>query len=629
MRELRHVVEGEQVSIRVAEHEEDLDPFRDFVRRNLRGLAFDTETTGLDIYSQKFRVRLAQFGNPTESWVIPVEFGGRFVEDVRRTLLGVDKLFVQNGGFDLQVSDRHLDVPMEKLWRKTRDTKIPAHLVDPRGQEEGGIGHSLEALTANYIDRAVAEEVKGSISKIAKEYKTNKNGVWAKVDIDHPGYNLYAGMDTILAARLAKKLFPLVPASSRELVDFEHEVAEICSYMERTGFLLDVDYTKRLSERLHEEEEHYAEIAAKLGCENVNSTDQVADVLESRGVNLPGRTPSGKRKVDKTVLDKLVKEGDEFASAVVEAKKARKWRTTWVDTFLDNMDVDGRCHASINSLRARTARMSITGIPAQTLPSKDWMIRRCFVADPGHVIGSIDYKAQELRVLAARSGDPTMIRAFNLPDDDEGSDLHILTARAAFGQHITKAHKERGYAKVVNFGRVYGGGVAVVMEQTGLDEETATRVVKGFDDAYPLVKAYSNKLMKEARRNGFITTSTGRRLPVDRQRAYAALNYDIQSSSRDVTCRGLVRLHRAGFTPYLRLPVHDEVVGSFPREKAQWGVNRVGELMGERMGPVYIGTDPTVTGKSWGHEYMKTADAKPDVELIARADAEIRASGLW
>ncbi|AIG78422.1 DNA polymerase [Amycolatopsis japonica] len=629
MRVHRHQVAGEQVTIRSVENELDLDQFRDFVRRNLRGLAFDTETTGLNIYGRDFGLRLAQFGTPVEAFTVPVEFGGQFKEDVRRALLGLEKLYVQNGGFDLQVSERKLGIPMEVLWRKTTDTKIPAHLVDPRGREEGGIGHKLEELTAHYIDRVVADEVKGSMARLAKEMKCKKDEVWRRVDIDNPTYQLYGGMDTILAARLAKKVLPLVPVSARNLLPFEHEVAEICSYMERTGFLLDVEYTKRLSERFHEEEEKYSRRAAKLGCENVNSTEQVADVLESRGVRITGRTPKGKRQVDKNLLNRLVKEGDEFATAVVEAKKARKWRTTWVDTFLSTVDENDRCHASINSLRARTARMSITGIPAQTLPSKDWMIRRCFVADPGHLIGSIDYKAQELRVLAARSGDPTMIRAFNLPDDDEGSDLHILTARAAFGAHITKAHKERGYAKVVNFGRVYGGGVDVVMDQTGLDRETATRVVEGFDSAYPKVKVYSKELAQEARRNGYITTMTGRRLPVDAHRAYAALNYDIQSSSRDVTCRGLVKLHRAGFTPYLRLPVHDEVVGSFPAKKAEWGVRRVGDLMSEQMGPVFIGTDPTVTGKSWGHEYMKTDDAKPDLELIARADKEIAAAGLW
>jgi DNA polymerase-1 len=624
VREFRHAVAGEQVSIRVADNDDDLPLFRDFVRRNLRGLAFDTESTGLNMYAPDFRVRLAQFGTPTESWVIPVEKGGQFIQDVRLTLLGAEKLVAHNGGFDLQIVDQHLGVPMEKLWPKMLDTRIPAHLVDPRGQEEGGIGHGLEALTAHYIDPAVALEVKGSMTRLAKEFKTTKNKIWSVVDLDNPTYNLYAGMDTILAARLAGILMPRIPPLSRDLVPFEHEVAEICSYMERTGFLLDAEYTRRLSAKFREDEERYTEVARKLGCENVNSTQQVADVLESRGVKLTGRTPTGKRQVDKKVLVDLVKAGDEFAIAVTEAKKARKWRTTWVDTFLDNLDKNGRCHASINSLRARTARMSITGIPAQTLPSSDWMIRRCFVADPGHVIASVDYAAQELRVLAALSGDKTMINAFL-----EGADLHLLTARAAFGEHITKDHKERKYAKVVNFGRVYGGGAKTVAEQTGIDLETAKRVVDGFDAAYPGVKRLSATLQASARRDGCIVTPSGRRLPVDPERAYAALNYLVQSTSRDVTCRGLVKLHRDGFTPYLRLPIHDEVVASLPREQADWGATRIGELMSERMGPLEISTDAAVPGKHWGAEYMRTKGGKPDLELLTTADEEIKAAGLW
>jgi DNA polymerase-1 len=624
VREYIHEVAGQPVSIRVAERAEDLDLFRDFVRRNLRGLAFDTESTGLQMYSADFRLRLVQFGTPTEAWVLPVEYGGKFVDDARRTLLGAERLVAHNGGFDLQVVDHHLGVPMEKLWPKLLDTRIPAHLRDPRGREEGGTGHGLEALTAAYIDPAVAEEVKGSMARLAKEYKTTKSLIWSKVDIDNPTYNLYAGMDTILAARLSKVLLPRVPARSRDLVPFEHKVAQICSYMERTGFLLDEEYTRRLSRKFRDDEERYTQAALLLGCENVNSTEQVADVLQSRGVKLAGRTPTGRRQVDKKVLADLVKSGDEFAIAVTEAKKARKWRTTWVDTFLANMDKDGRCHASINSLRARTARMSITGIPAQTLPSSDWMIRRCFVADPGHVIASVDYQAQELRVLAALSGDQTMIGAFL-----EGADLHLMTARAAFGDHITKEHKERKYAKVVNFGRVYGGGAKTVAEQTGIDLETAKRVVDGFDKAYPGVKRLSAQLQEQARRDGFIMTPSGRRLPVDRDRAYAALNYLVQSTSRDVTCRGLVRLHRAGFTPYLRLPIHDEVVASLPRERAEWGANRIGELMSERMGPLEISTDAAVPGKHWGAEYLRGPDGKPDQELLAKADEEIKAAGLW
>jgi DNA polymerase-1 len=426
------------------------------------------------------------------------------------------------------------------------------------------------------------------------------------VDINDPWYNLYAGMDGILAARLASKLPRLVPASARALVPFEHQVAEICSYYERTGFLLDQDYSLELASRLLETEEYNRELAAGFGCENVGSTEQVADVLLSLGVKLKDRTPTGKLKVDKKVIEKIQASGSEkqntFITAVANAKKARKWRTTWVEGFLNNMDENGRCHASINTLQARTGRMSITGIPAQTLPSGDWTIRRCFIADPGESIVSVDYQAQELRVLAALSGDVTMIRAFK-----EGLDLHLMTAQAAWGNHITKESVERKYAKVVNFGRVYGGGAKTVSEQTGLTFMQAKRVVEAFDRRYPGVRTYSDILMRLADSQGYVVTPTGRVLPVDEGRGYSALNYVIQSSSRDVTCRGLIRLHHAGFTPYMRLPIHDEIVGSLPEEVADLGAKRMAKLMSEDMGEVFIDTDADVYGMSWGHGYGAVA----------------------
>lgn len=605
MKRYVHQVAGEEVVINRVESTGDLENFRQFVRANLKGLACDSEGTGLDIYSPDFRLRLVQFGTPTESYVIPVEHGGQFVKDTCRALRGVQRLVFQNGMFDLQVFDKHLGVKMEELWSKVLDTKILAHLVDPRGREEGGIGHGLEALTRHYIDAEIAENVKGLMAVIAKEYKTTKNKVWSVVDLDHDEYNVYAGMDTILAARLSKKLYPLVPASSiqKDLVAFEHKVAEVCSYMERNGFLLDVEYTEALSTRLQEDEDTWTANALVFGIESVNSTEQVADALESAGVRIPDRTPTGKRKVDKKLLESILAAGGEgnaylIAKAVTEAKKARKWRTTWVDGFLKNKDENNRCHANINALRARTARMSITGIPAQTLPSGDWMIRRCFLADDAHVMSSIDYQAQELRVLAALSGDRTMIEAFS-----NDADLHLITARAAFGDHIQKDDKERKYGKVANFLKVYGGGASNLATQIGVPLEIARKITAGFEKAYPGVAVYSKQLQKQATRQGFITTPSGRRLPVDAERSYAALNYMVQSTSRDVTCRGLVKLHEAGFTPYLRLPIHDEVVASLPEAKAEWGAQQIAKHMAEQIGPVFVGTDPEIGNRSWGSLY--------------------------
>lgn len=606
MRTATYRVAGEEVKIYRVEHEQDLDKFRDFVRRNLRVLACDSETTGLKIHSKGFRLRLVQFGTPYEAWVIPVEYGGEFVRVVVQTLRAVDKLIFQNGMYDLQVFDKCLGVRLEELWPKVMDTKLYAMLIDPRAPEKGGVGTSLEDLSRYYIDAEVADVVKGSMSVLAKKYKTTKAKIWEKVDLNDSWYNLYAGMDTILAARLASKLPALVPHSARPLIAFEHQVAEICSYYERTGFLLDEDYSLELAARLHETEDACREIAEKFGVENVNSTDQVAEVLLLMGVKLKDRTPTGKLKVDKKVIKDILDKGTEtqkeFITAVADSKKARKWRTTWVEGFLDNMDENGRCHASINTLQARTGRMSITGIPAQTLPSGDWIIRRCFIADPGQSIVSVDYQAQELRVLAALSGDPTMIQAFK-----DGSDLHLMTAQAAWGPSVDKDSIYRKYAKIVNFGRVYGGGAKTVSEQTGLTFMQAKKVVEAFDKRYPGVKMYSDHLAKIAGEQGYIVTPSGRVLPVDKERGYSALNYEIQSTSRDVTCRGLVKLHKNGLTPYMRLPIHDEIIGSLPTEHADFGSRRMAQLMAEDMGDVFIDTDADVFGMSWGHGYGAAA----------------------
>lgn len=600
MKLIEERVAGEPVKIYVLERPEDLEQFRDFIRANLRGLAFDTETTGLDIYSVGYKLRLAQFGTRDTAYVIPVELFGAF--EVIRALKALRVLIIQNAAFDLQVVERCLGVPMEELWPKTKDLKIYAHLVDSRGREEGGTGTKLEDITRVYIDAEIAERVKGSMVEIAKSLKTTKAKVWKVVPLDHHGYNLYAGMDPILNVRGMEALEPRVPVVSRPLISFEHELAEVLSYYERGGFLLDEEYTLGLRDTLIEREEKaLTSVQMFGGLENVNSTEQVADAFEALGVRIKGRTPSGKRKVDKHFLEEQLKAGNkpgQLAEWITEAKKARKWRTTWVESFLDGMDAQGRCHASINPLRARTARMSITGIPAQTLPSKDWLIRRCFIADPGHLMVSVDYQAQELRILAALSGDPTMIQAFV-----NGDDLHLMTAQAAWGSWVTKEDVQRSYAKTVNFGRVYGGGAKTVAEQTGLSFPEAKRVVDAFDLRYPEIQKYSRRLMAQAQGDGYVVSPSGRVMYVDRDRAYAAMNYMVQGTGRDVTARGILRLHKAGFTPYMRLPIHDETLSSLPAGQAEWGGARIAELMSEPMGPVFIGTDAEVGGRSWGSLY--------------------------
>ncbi|QDP44780.1 DNA polymerase I [Mycobacterium phage Ajay] len=609
MKQHRYQIKDETVLVNVVEHEDDLDGFESFIRSNLRILGLDTETTDLGIYKPDFGIRLIQFGNPWESWVLPVERGGAFVGAAVTALQKVQRFVIHNAAFDLQVIERTLGVPMEQMWPKVEDTKIYSHLVDPRAYKEGGTGHKLEELTKFYIDPVTAEEVKASMARLAKKHKTTKDKIWALVDLDDPDYELYAGMDTILVSRLLGKVAPLVPESSHKLIPYEHKLAEVMSYVERTGFLLDVDYSEKLSADMLRKSEHYTAVARyAYGVDSVNSTEKLADGLERTGVKIKGRTATGKRQVNAELLEALAEEGNALAKAAIEAKKWGSWEKTWVRNFIERRDADDRVHPGINPLQARTGRMSTSNPSAQNLPSGDWMVRRCFLADPGQIIASVDYRAQELRVLAALSGDQTMLRAFK-----EESDLHQVTADAA--------GVDRKIGKMANFLVCYGGGAGKLATNAGITFPEAKKVLEVFATTYPGVDTLNKQMQQEAGSAGFITTPTGRRLPVDPDRAYSALNYLIQSSSRDVTGAAVLRLHEAGFTPNMRLVVHDEVLLSLPEADAEAAVKEVGQIMEQRIGPVLVNTDPEVTGKSWGSGYM-------DEETMARHDAELRSRGF-
>ena len=594
MKKYTQAVAGHETVILVPENMEDYNKFLDWLKsKDSEKVAVDTETTGLEIFASDFEVRLIQIGNANLAWVINVR---RF--DITAEALDLffhdRKLIFQNAAYDILAIRQYFGYQID--WDSVVDTKILAHLVDSRSRKEGGTGHSLQELTEAYIDKDIAESIKGSMKAMAKEAGVKVGEVFKSIDTWNDTYLTYAGMDVILTYALEFYLERKVPEPSRKLIRYEHELARVCAEMEFNGFLLDVDYAQALSDRLKEEQDVWEALAlVEYGVESVNSSADVAEALIEDGWKLNELTPSGEYKVSKEVLEPLAEQGCKLAEYVTEAKKAKKWRTSWVDKFLDQRDVDNRCHANINPLKARTARMSITGIPAQTLPSSDWTIRRCFIADKGQVMASCDYQAQELRVLAALSGDENMQRAFR-----EDADLHQMTADAS--------GVERKVGKTVNFAYVYGSGPKNIAETCGISVAKAKEVIKGFEKTYPGVKRLSDRLQKQAKRHGYIQTPTGRVLRVDKDRPYAALNYMIQSTSRDVTGRALLRLDEKGLTPYLRLPIHDEVVVSVPEERAQFAAEYVASLMAMDFQGVHIGTDADVYGPSWGSGYVKPDD---------------------
>jgi DNA polymerase-1 len=607
-----YAIAGEPVTVKVPETYEDLQEFQAwFAEADRRGpIALDTETTGLDIYSPGYRLRTVQFGDARTAWVIMYELGGWFTAAALWALRRGRKFQIHNAPFDWAVLDRHADVSIEELAPRTIDTRLKAGLVDPRQPQEGGRGTGLKPLSAYYLDPG-APDTQGDLTAVFRSLKLTKATGWAGIPLDHPTYLLYAGLDVILTSRLDVALDRELAALDvrPRLVQYEHEIARICAVMQRKGMVLDVDYTRTLDASLSEDALRYEAQALRYGVENINATRQVTEALVAMGETLTDRTASGAYKADKAVLCALAdldqnswaplgtRTPNPLAEAILKSKRAGKWRSAYTQTFLDTMDSDGRVHAFVNSMQARTGRMSITRPALQTLPSGDATIRRALLAEPGHVMVSTDFAAVELRVLAALADVKRMKEAIR-----NGEDLHSFTARLVFGENFTAKHRK--ISKGIAFGKVYGGGAATIQRQTGAPMEEVRRALAAYDRVYPEVKRMSNRWQREAYETGMVHVSvTGRRLPLDRERTYAVVNYACQSAARDCLGQSLLNLEEAGMLEYMRLPIHDEVLCSVPQAEAAEYARTIEECMSFDLYGVPIEAESEVGGRSWGSLY--------------------------
>lgn len=605
IRTLSHVVDGAECSILIPSSVEDLGGFERFLSRGDRILAIDTETTGLDIFSPSHEIRLFQIGNGREAWVLDARIFG----DAIRAALAADRTFVaHNAPYDLLVLDHHLGVDLEMLAPKTLDTYVMAHLLDPRQKSEGGTGLKLKQLAEVYVD-ATAPDTTGDLTAVFRSLGFTKETGWRHIPLDHETYLRYAGLDVILAHRLAAELGPLVKETGLgHLSTFEHHFQMLLAILQRRGMLVDVPFTERLRDVLEAEAIEFANVARLYGVENVNSTKQVGEALVGMGEAMRERTKNGAIKVGKENLLPLAdldndwirieaREPNVLADAVLRSKRAGKWRTSYAQAFLDLRDASDRLHPFIGSLQARTARMSVSRPPLQQLPSREWRVRRCFVADPGQLIIASDYSQVEMRVLAALSKDPAMTEAIL-----SGVDLHDWTATRIYGDGFTKS--QRKTVKGVGFGKVYGGGATTIARQTGAPMDAVKEAIAAYDSTFPGIKAFGRRLQKSAEYGKKeVITPSGRHLPLDRDRTYAATNYVVQSTARDLLAQAIVNLFDQGLGDHLLLPIHDEILAQAPENDAKDVVLEIGRVMESTFFGIPITADPEVYGRSWGHGY--------------------------
>lgn len=626
MQKLPYRVRGEAVTINVIETIDDLDEMTEWVRRHsMSWLALDTEASDLQKFSGNHVLRSVQIGNHEAAWVVRLDevsdtLRKVSVSAVERLLAGHGSWVLHNAPHDLLELFQAGLLPdgIKRFHDKVVDTYTLGHILDPRAAgDDNAIGLSLKMMARKWVDLWAADTQSGLTDVFRKDFKTTKDKGWAMPGLTkHPTYLTYAGLDVIYTARLLKVLGPMIKVRGlSDLVDREHAIQYACLDMTARGIKIDVDYTKQLVQSLHDEADRYKDIALTFGVENINSTDQVAKGLIDSGVRLTEKTPSGKWKVNKDILLPLAGfdpkwdaipgvDPHPLAESVAKAKRAQKWSTAYAEAILHSLDSNDRVHATITSLAARTARMSISDPPLQQLPSSDWRIRRCFIPDDGNVFISTDFDQIELRVIAALAGVKEMISAI-----ETGDDLHNRTATLVFGEGFTKA--QRSIAKNVAFGYVYGAGPTTLSRTAGIPVDEARKVITAFKAGYPELPVYSRGSQEAAEDNDWlVTTSYGRELPVSPSRAYAATNYLIQSTARDLFCDGMMdALRLSGMSGRLVLPIHDELIHQAPIQEAEDQSVRVEQALRRTYNGVDISAGSDVLwGGSWGSGYKIPAN---------------------
>jgi DNA polymerase-1 len=457
------------------------------------------------------------------------------------------------------------------------DTMIAEWLTDPATKHKG-----LKDLARHRLGAEMTE-----IEDLIGRGKTQVTFAEVPIDTAAP----YGAAD----ADMTLRLLPLLQTEIEEkgltrLLAMEMDLLPVIADMERAGVRIDVPFFRHMSQdleaSLRQLEQKIFEIAGEPF--NINSTQQLSDILFKK-LGLPHeglkRIASGHYSTAADVLDNLkASDATGIVAAIIEHRELTKLKGTYVDALpLLINPITGRIHTSFSQTGAITGRLASSNPNLQNIPIRSEVgqqIRRGFVTEPGWTFLSADYSQVELRILAHISQDETLLRAFQ-----EDQDIHTATAAAVYGIPVEKVTKnQRRFAKVVNFGLIYGMGPFRLARESGLTLGEAETYVKKYFQQFPGIERYLEQTRQKARVDGYVDTLFGRRryFPVYKSAMSAAnrqavqradresVNHPIQGTAADIIKIAMIRLHeqlKARFRARLLLQVHDELLLEVPQEE--------------------------------------------------------------
>jgi len=483
-------------------------------------------------------------------------------------------------GYDLHKAELALSWLGIDLLGVEFDVLLAAYLLDPTEA-----GQTLHALASRY-----------SLASVASDEAVYGKGAKFKV----PDAEL---LSRHLAAKAAA-VRQLVPLQKQDLeksgmhalyYELEQPLSGVLAGMEKKGITVLPESLLGLGSELEAKLTSFMHsIYSLAGMEfNINSPKQLGEVLfEKLGLPVVKKTKTG-YSTDADVLEKLEPYHD-IVKLILQYRQLSKLQSTYVEGLLKEIRRDtSKVHTYYRQTIAATGRLSSQFPNLQNIPirlEEGRRIRKAFVpSEPGWTILAADYSQIELRVLAHISGDEKLKEAFI-----ENMDIHTKTAMDVFGVRAEDVDANmRRQAKAVNFGIVYGISDFGLSNNLGITRRDASRFIEQYFEAFQGVRGYMDRIVEEARRDGYVTTLLERRryLPEIKAsnfnlRSFAertAMNTPIQGTAADIIKLAMVKmdqqLTKHGLQSRMLLQVHDELVFEVPEAELETMIKLVPEVM--------------------------------------------------
>ena len=398
----------------------------------------------------------------------------------------------------------------------------------------------------------------------------------------------YSCEDSDQTLDVHRVLWPLLEKDAKLLFIYELEMksSEALYRIERNGVLIDAPMLAKqsgeLGARILQLEAEAHELAGQPF--NLGSPKQIGDIFFTKlGLPVVKKTPSGAPSTDEEVLEKLA-EDYPLPAKILEHRSLSKLKGTYTDKLAQLAHPrTGRVHTHYAQAVAVTGRLSSNDPNLQNIPVKTAegrRVREAFVAPAGSFIASADYSQIELRIMAHISEDEALLHAFL-----EGIDVHRATAAEVFGVAVNQVSSEqRRYAKVINFGLIYGMSSFGLARNLGIETKAAAAYIDKYFQRYPGVKSYMDETRLSAKSKGYVETVFGRRLylpeinsPNGPRRGgaeRAAINAPMQGTAADLIKLSMNRVQQVlddeKRGTKMIMQVHDELVFEVPAGEVEW-----------------------------------------------------------